>query len=82
MAILEISCVEVWREISNYIDHDISPDLRARMEQHFKACDHCRAVIDGAQNVVKIVADDRAFDIPQEVGKRLFAKFEKEILKK
>jgi anti-sigma factor RsiW len=82
MAILEISCVEVWKEISNYIDHDISPDLRARMEEHFKACDHCQAVIDGAQNIVRIVGDDRAFEISPEVGKRLFAKFDKEILKK
>jgi anti-sigma factor RsiW len=82
MAILEISCVEVWREISNYIDDDISPELRARMEAHFKACEHCTAIVDGAKNVVKIVADHRAFDLPATLGKRLFAKFDKEILKK
>jgi hypothetical protein len=82
MAILEISCLEVWREISNYIDAEVSPDLRARMEAHFTACDHCKAIVDGAQNVVQIVADDRAFDLPPTVGKRLFAKFEKAILKK
>ena len=82
MAILEISCVEVWREISNYVDDDISPELRARMEAHFKACEHCTAIVDGTKNVVKIVADDRAFDVPANFGKRLFAKFDKEILKK
>jgi anti-sigma factor RsiW len=82
MAILEISCVEVWQEISNYIDDEISPDLRARMEAHFKACEHCTAIVDGAKNVVQIVADERAFDLPANFGKRLFAKFEKEILKK
>ena len=82
MAILEISCVEVWREISNYIDDDISTELRARMEAHFKACEHCTAIVDGARNVVKIVADERAFDVPANFGKRLFAKFDKEILKK
>lgn len=82
MAILEISCVEVWREISNYIDNDISPELRARMEAHFKACEHCTAIVDGARNLVKIVADDRAFEVPANFGKRLFAKFDKEIQKK
>ncbi len=82
MAILEISCVEVWREISNYIDDDISPELRARMEAHFKACEHCTAIVDGAKNVVRIVADERAFDVPVNFGKRLFAKFVNEILKK
>jgi len=82
MAILEISCVEVWREISNYIDDDLSPDLQARMEAHFKACVHCTAILDGAKNIVQIVADERVFDVPPSFGKRLFAKFDKEILKK
>ncbi len=27
MATIEISCVEVWREISNYVDEEISPKL-------------------------------------------------------
>jgi hypothetical protein len=82
MAILEISCVEVWKEISNYIDHTVDSDLRARMKAHFESCRHCKAVIDGAQNIVQIIADDRVFDLPPEVGKRLFAKFEKEVLKR
>ena len=30
MGTIEISCVEVWREISNYIDAEISPELRER----------------------------------------------------
>ena len=78
MAILEISCLEVWREISNYVDDEISPELRARMEAHFKACDHCSAIVDGTKNVVRIVADDRAFDLPAGLSKRLYAKCEKE----
>ena len=36
MATIEISCVEVWREISDYVDADISAELRLRMEAHFK----------------------------------------------
>jgi len=32
MATIEISCVEVWREISNYVDEEISPEMRERME--------------------------------------------------
>ena len=82
MAILEISCLEVWQEISNYVDEDVSPELRARLEAHFKACDHCKAIVDGTKNVVQIIADNRALDLPAAMSKRLFAKFEKEILKK
>src|SRR6266705_2313275 len=54
MPTIEISCVEVWREISNYLDNEISVELRERMEAHFKACAHCTAILDGTRNVVEI----------------------------
>lgn len=81
MAVLEIDCVEVWRNISDLIDDEVTPELRQRIEEHFKACAHCKAIYDGASNIVKIVGDERAFELPPEVGKRLFAKFEQQIKK-
>jgi hypothetical protein len=72
--IVEISCVEVWREISDYLEEDISADLRVRMEAHFKVCSHCSAVLDGMRNVVGLVADGRLFQTPEGFNKRLYSK--------
>ena len=72
MSVIEISCVEVWREISNYVDDDVAPELRARMEAHFKSCTHCKAVLDGTQNVVKLVADGVEYDLPSGFSDRLY----------
>jgi len=74
MGVIEISCLEVWREISNYVDGDVDPELRARMEAHFKACAHCKAVVDGTQNVVKLVADGVEYPVPEGFSKRLYSK--------
>ena len=71
MAIIEISCVEVWRELSNYIDGDVDPELRQRMKEHFKECEHCTAVLDGTRNVVRLVGDSRSFDLPPGFSDRL-----------
>ena len=71
MSTMEISCVEVWREISNYVENDIEPELRRRIEDHFRICDHCTAVLDGTRNVVKLVGDGRAFHLPQGFSERL-----------
>ena len=71
MSVIEISCVEVWRELSNYIDDAIDPELRRRMEEHFKGCEHCSAVLDGTRNVVRLVGDGRAFDLPAGFSDRL-----------
>ena len=76
MRTIEISCLEVWREISNYIDEVVDPELRARMEAHFKVCAHCSAILDGTKNVVKLVADGETFELPAGFSKRLFKKIE------
>ena len=74
---LEISCVEVWREISNYVDGNVDPELRARIEAHFKTCKHCSAVCDGTRNVVRLIGDGRAFEVPASFSTRLYDKLPK-----
>ena len=74
MPTIEISCVEVWREISNYLDEDISVGLRERMEKHFGAFAHCTAVLDGTRNVVGLVGDGTLFQMPEGFNKRLYDK--------
>ena len=71
---IEIDCEEVWRQISNYLDDEVHPGLRATMASHFKDCAHCSAVLDGARNVVKLVGDGRAFEIPARVSQRFYKK--------
>jgi anti-sigma factor RsiW len=74
MRVIEISCLEVWREISNYVDDKVAPELRARMEAHFKACAHCTAVLDGTKNVVKLVGDGIQYELPVGFSQRLYRK--------
>jgi hypothetical protein len=74
MKVIEISCREVWREISNYLDDEVSPELRVRMDAHFKACAHCTAVLDGTKNVVKLVGDGIEYELPEGFGQRLYSK--------
>jgi hypothetical protein len=72
--VMEISCHDLWREVSNYIDDDVDPELRARIERHLKNCRHCSAIVDGASNTVRLLADDDAFDLPTGFSQRLKAK--------
>ena len=74
MSTIEISCVEVWREISNYLDGEISVELRERMRAHFEVCDHCTAVLDGTRNIVQLVGDGRIFPMPDGFSERLYKK--------
>ena len=74
MTVMEISCLEVWREISNFLDGEVDAELRARMEAHFKNCAHCKAILDGTRNVVKLVGDGFEYEMPQGFSQRLYDK--------
>ncbi len=68
---MRISCREVIREISNYLEGEVDAGLRALMEDHLKGCAHCSAILDGTRNVVRLVGDGRIFEVPKGFGDRL-----------
>ena len=76
MSTLEISCLEVWREISNLIDDGVSPELRQRIEVHLRVCEHCTAVYDGTRNLVRLVADGKTYELPAGFSDRLRERLE------
>jgi anti-sigma factor RsiW len=59
-----VNCEHVWQEISNYLEGEVDPDLRAAMESHLSECKHCTAVLDGTRNVIHLYGDDRALQLP------------------
>ena len=69
--IVEISCVEVWRDISDYVDNDLDRDTKARLEYHFEHCKDCKAVLDGMRNLVALVGDDQVFEFNEGINDRL-----------
>ena len=48
--------------------------LRASLALHFKDCAHCRAILDGTRNVVKLVEDGKAFEIPATTTQKFYKK--------
>jgi Putative zinc-finger len=77
---MAMTCKEVWREVSNYIDNTISSETRQELELHLSYCRHCTAIIDGVRNIVVLVADGRVFSLPSGFSARLKARLNKELL--
>jgi len=55
----KLDCKHSWRELSNYLDGEISAELRVEVEAHVAQCRHCAALLDSAHNVVVLIADER-----------------------
>jgi hypothetical protein len=71
-----VNCEHVWREISNYLEGDIEPNLRAAIEEHFRGCKHCTAVLDGTRNVIQLYGDERVVEVPLGFSHRLHRRLE------
>lgn len=70
--IIEIDCHEVRRELVNYMEEDITPELRARIDAHLRGCHHCAAVYDGVRNVVELLGTEQIIDLPKGLSERLY----------
>lgn len=69
-----IDCMHVVSEISNFIDGEVDATLRARIEEHFRMCNHCLAIFDGTRNIIKLVGDGTVFELPAGFRSRLYDK--------
>jgi len=66
-----VSCEEVWREVSNYLDGEVEPGLRVAMQEHIRGCKRCAAVVDGTRNVLQLYGDERMLEVPLGFSQRL-----------
>lgn len=77
---MAMTCKDVWREVSNYVDNTISSEMREELEHHLSYCRHCTAIVDGVRNIIVLVADGRVFSLPSGFSARLKARLSKELL--
>ena len=70
--VIEIDCYQVRRELSDYLEGDLTPQLRLRIEEHLQTCDHCRAVYDGLRNIAWLLGDEKAIELPEGFSQRLY----------
>ena len=54
-----ISCEQVWRQLSSYLDGDLDASVCPVMEDHIKTCPRCASVAAGMRNVIRLYGDER-----------------------
>jgi predicted anti-sigma-YlaC factor YlaD len=52
---MQISCREVRRELANYMEDDVSQELKVRIEQHFLTCEGCFATYDSLRRIIRLI---------------------------
>jgi RNA polymerase sigma-70 factor, ECF subfamily len=59
-----ISCKHVTDQISNYIDDQLTPELRVKIEEHLRLCNRCSIVVDTLRKLLYVAGDENVFSVP------------------
>ena len=59
-----ISCRHVTRELSNYINSDLTAELRHQIEEHLQFCDRCSLLVDTTRKLLYVAGDENVFSVP------------------
>lgn len=65
------SCEDVRAALGDYMDGDVSPDIRRDLERHLAECRTCQVVYDTTRKTLRIVTEGGSFEVPEAISERL-----------
>lgn len=69
-----LDCRHVLAELSNYLDGEVSPEVKQVLEDHLAKCRRCSLVYDTTRKTLKIVSEVELLEVPFEASARLCAR--------
>jgi len=62
-----IACEEFFAEFADYLENQVSPEVRQELELHLSQCRACHVLYDSTRKTVRIVSESNSFELPQNI---------------
>ena len=62
-----ITCDEFFAEFADYLENQVTPEVRQELELHLSQCRACHVLYDSSRKTIKIVSESNSFELPQKV---------------
>lgn len=63
-----ITCEEFLAEFGDYLEDQVSPEIRKELDLHLSQCRACHVLYDSSLKTIKIVTESSSFDLPKSVS--------------
>ena len=78
----EITCEELLKYLSDYIDNNLDEALTEVAQHHLATCHNCRVVLDSTQKTILLFREQGQRTIPADRRQRLFNQLQDAFLQK
>jgi anti-sigma factor RsiW len=77
-----LTCKDFLHELSDYLDENLDPELRTRLEQHITECPNCWVIADTTRKTIRIYKGMDPYPVPADIESRLMSALERKIAAK
>lgn len=62
-----ITCDEFFAEFADYLENQVSLEVRQELELHLSQCRACHVLYDSTRMTIRIVSESNSFELPQNI---------------
>ena len=66
-----MTCKEVIRQVSEFLDGELEPELAEVLRRHLEHCDDCRIIVDTTRKTIEIYCNAEPLPLPEPIRGRL-----------
>ena len=68
-----MNCDDLLKQLNDYVDGDLDPQVCEQFEQHMVGCNPCQVVVDNIRKTITLYKEGTPYVIPIEFRERLHA---------
>jgi len=77
-----MNCTDLLSQLGDYLDGQLSEELRAEVRSHTAECEHCRVVLNTTHQTIEIYKGRELYEVSPELRDRLHNAIMAKCLKK
>jgi predicted anti-sigma-YlaC factor YlaD len=74
-----VKCKDVIREISDYLDGALEPEVLAELQRHLEHCEDCRLVVDTTKKTIQVFCNSEPAPLDPDTRERLHKALEQRL---
>jgi hypothetical protein len=74
-----LTCKDFLKELSDFLDDTLDPNIRAALNKHVEECPNCWVILDTTQRTIKVYKGLEPQTIPSDIHSRLMTALQKKM---